>query len=43
MDSFLCQNQYQGGTAVYGCYCSNVPSDSADCASCLGSNNAASL
>lgn len=41
--SFLCQNQYQGGTATYGCFCEAAPKDTAACATCLGSNNAASL
>jgi hypothetical protein len=41
--SFLCQNQYQGGTAVYGCFCESYPSDAAACATCLGTNNAAAL
>ncbi|CAK9779588.1 hypothetical protein CC85DRAFT_167338 [Cutaneotrichosporon oleaginosum] len=41
--SYLCQNQYQGGTAVYGCFCESYPSDAAACATCLGANNAAAL
>ncbi|KAL1409067.1 hypothetical protein Q8F55_005891 [Vanrija albida] len=41
--SFLCNQQYQGGTAVYSCFCQAYPTDAAGCASCLTSNNAAAL
>ncbi|BEI86024.1 hypothetical protein CcaverHIS002_0603110 [Cutaneotrichosporon cavernicola] len=41
--SFLCENQYTGGTAIYSCFCESYPTDAADCATCLGSNNAAAL
>ncbi|BEJ16861.1 hypothetical protein CspHIS471_0602620 [Cutaneotrichosporon sp. HIS471] len=41
--SFLCENQYTGGTAIYSCFCESFPTDAADCATCLGSNNAAAL
>lgn len=41
--SYLCQNQFNGGTAIYGCFCESFPSDAAGCATCLTNNNAAAL
>ena len=41
--SYLCQNQYGEGTAVYSCFCEAYPSDAAACATCLTSNDAAAL